>query len=404
VPQYDVLIVGGGMVGATLACALRGVEARIAIIESHPPKLEWPADSIDVRVSAVTAASQQIFAVLGAWARMESYGVSPFREMHVWDAGGSGVIHFDSADIGESRLGHIIENRVMQRALLECLIDEGNVDLMSPMRIVALETGPDYAHVRLDDGTSLTARLVIAADGGQSCTRDLAGIATAGQSYDQRAVVATVQTEHPHRETAWQRFLSSGPLAFLPLRDGRCSIVWSTSPRRADELLALGEESFGTALAEAFGHQLGAIVSSGPRAAFPLHRRHALQYVRPRVALVGDAAHIIHPLAGQGVNMGLLDAAALAELLISELRRGGDIGALRVLRRYERWRKGENQRMMSTMDAIKHLFESQWAPVAWLRNTGLAVTNAADPVKHLLMRNAMGLRGDLPRLARPVCP
>jgi len=402
--DYDIVVIGAGMVGAAFACAMRGSGLRLGIVESRPPLLDWPSDSVDLRVSAISAASQQTFTALGAWDRMISLGVSPFREMYVWDAAGAGTIHFDSADIAESRLGHIIENRVIQRALYECLTETAHVDLLCPMRIDALQCTQDEAAVVLDDQTRLTSRLVVAADGGQSRTRELAGIETTGEPYGQHAVVTYVRTRESHRSTAWQRFLPTGPLAFLPLRDGSCSIVWSTTPSHAEELLDMDEGNFCATLGTAFDQKLGQVYSCGPRAAFVLQRRHAVRYVQPRLALVGDAAHTIHPLAGQGVNLGLLDAAALAEVLLSEARHGGDVGAWRVLRRYERWRRGENQRMMSTMDILKHLFESQRQPVAWLRNAGLAATDVAWPIKRVLMRHAMGLSGDLPQLARPSCP
>lgn len=402
--RYDVVVIGAGMVGAAFACALRGSGLRLAVVESRAPSMDWPSDSVDLRVSAISAASQQTFAALGTWDRMAALGVSPFREMYVWDAAGAGAIHFDSADIAESRLGHIVENRVIQRALYERLSDTAHVELRCPARLAALQFTQDEAMVVLDDGSRLGGRLVVAADGGQSRARELAGIETTGAPYGQHAVVTHVRTRESHHSTAWQRFLATGPLAFLPLRDGRSSIVWSTTPSHAEELLGMDEAQFCATLGSAFDQKLGPVLSCGPRAAFVLQRRHAVRYVRPRLALVGDSAHVIHPLAGQGVNLGLLDAAALAEVLEAEVRRGGDVGAWQVLRRYERWRKGENQRMMSAMDVLKRLFESQREPIAWLRNAGLRATDAAWPVKRMLMRHAMGLSGDLPQLARPGCP
>jgi 2-octaprenylphenol hydroxylase len=354
-------------------------------------------------VSAISRASQRLFAAVGAWDGMTAWRVSPFRDMRVWDATGFGSIHFDSADIGEPLLGWIIENRVIQHALLERARQCPAVDLLCP---TALETAQPLEaggwRVGLKDGREFTTRLLVGADGAQSKVRQLAGIETGGWGYDQHAVVASVRTAQPHQETAWQRFLPSGPLAFLPLHDGRCSIVWSTTPERATGLLALNDEDFGAALAAAFEARLGAILEVGPRAAFPLRLQHAQAYVKPGVALIGDAAHVIHPLAGQGVNLGLLDAATLAEVLSDAMADDRDITSLKVLRRYERWRKGDNLLMLGIMDGFKRLFGTSLPPVRLLRNLGLNLTDAAGPLKNLIARRAMGLEGDLPRLARDV--
>lgn len=399
---YDIVITGAGMVGAALACALGASGLRIAVIEAQPP----PADihsggDYDLRVSAITRASQRIFESVGAWDGMRARRISPFRDMHVWDATGNGEIHFDSAEIGEDTLGYIIENRVIQLALLERMRALDNVELILPARLVEFSTHTDSVELRLDDGRCLTARLAVGADGAESHLRRLAGIATRGWRYEQKALVATVQTELPHRETAWQRFLPTGPLAFLPLADGRSSIVWSTTPERADTLLAMDEKRFLAELEQAFDARLGRMIASpGTRAAFPLRLQHATAYTAPRIALIGDAAHIIHPLAGQGVNLGLLDAATLAEVVLDAQRAGKDIGALATLRRYERWRKGGNLAMMAAMDGFKRLFGNDLAPLKLLRNLGLNITNAATPAKNIIVRHAMGLSGDLPSLAR----
>jgi 2-polyprenylphenol 6-hydroxylase len=340
---------------------------------------------------------------VGAWDGMTAWRVSPFRDMRVWDAAGFGSIHFDSADIGEPLLGWIIENRVIQHALLERARQFPTVDLLCP---TALETAHPLEEggwrVGLNDGREFTTRLLVGADGAQSKVRQLAGIETGGWGYDQHAVVANVRTEKPHQETAWQRFTPSGPLAFLPLSDGRCSIVWSNTPERAAGLLALDDNDFGDALMAAFEARLGAILEVGPRAAFPLRLQHAHAYVKPGVVLIGDAAHVIHPLAGQGVNLGLLDAATLAEVLSDAVAADRNIGSFKVLRRYERWRKGDNLLMLGIMDGFKRLFGNTLPPVRLLRNLGLNLTDAAGPLKNLIARRAMGLEGDLPRLARDV--
>jgi len=398
--RHDVAIVGAGMVGATLACCLAEGGLRVALVESAPPPADWPAGSVDARVSALTAASRRIFDRLGVWRAMAGLGVSPFSRMRVWDAGGIGAIRFDCADIGEPQLGHIVENRIIQRVLFERARGFAHVTLYCPAGVTTLAPHEGSTRIGLTDGGALDARLVVGADGAASRVRQLAGIRTRGWDYEQQALVATVATELPHEETAWQRFLPQGPLAFLPLRGGRSSIVWSTEPGRAQELLRLAGSDFMTQLAAAFGHRLGAITAVGGRGTFPLRLQHANTYIAPRLALVGDAAHTIHPLAGQGVNLGLLDAAALAETVLDAAAAGTDIGARGVLRRYERWRKGDNLQMMLAMDAFKRVFGSASPLLRMARNLGLDLADAAAPLKHAIIRRAMGLRGDLPRLAR----
>jgi 2-octaprenylphenol hydroxylase len=245
--------------------------------------------------------------------------------------------------------------------------------------------------IELEDGSTLRARLLVGADGKHSKVRDYAGIHTRVSDYGQQALVAVVATERAHEETAWQRFLPTGPLAFLPLADGRSSIVWSASNDRAERLLELDESAFCAELGKAFGHRLGRITSCGERILFPLQRQYAEHYVAPRIALVGDASHVIHPLAGQGVNLGLKDVRELAGTLLEAGRQQRDIGSLSVLRRYERARKGDNMAMMMAMDGFKHLFGSRITPVCWVRNFGLNLVDAAQPVKNRIMRAAMGL-------------
>lgn len=398
--HYDIIIVGAGMVGAALACMLGNSQFRVAVIEARQPQTRWPKDSVDIRVSAISAASQHIFMALDAWDQMASLGVSPYHEMHVWDAAGNGVIHFDCADIAEPRLGHIIENRVIQRALLDRMNGYENIELICPANITAIEDEEAQVRLRFENEDAITAALLVGADGGNSRVRQQAGITTRGWVYEQKAVVTTVTTQNPHQQTAWQRFMPTGPLAFLPLRDGRSSIVWSTTPLHADELLALDEAAFCHALGDAFEHQLGEVLQVGERAAFPLRLQHSTSYIAKRRALVGDAAHMIHPLAGQGVNLGFLDAAALCEVLLDAQSQHKDFCAHAVLRRYERWRKGDNLLTMSAMDGFKRLFGSSSPPLRLLRNAGLRLANIDGPVKNGLIRQAMGLKGDLPKLAR----
>jgi len=398
--RFDILVVGGGMVGAALACACLGKGWRIAVVETREPQRVWPEGEVDLRVSALNHASQRILERLGAWDRIAQLGASPYREMHVWDAIGGGSIHFNSAELGESDLGHIVENRVIQLALWERLEGAEDVTLLCPADLDDIELTIDAALLDLKDGRRIIARLLVGADGRDSRVRGRAGIASRGWLYDQQALVANVQVQEWHRETAWQRFLPTGPLAFLPLLDGRCSIVWSATELRATELMALGDGDFRSELEEAIDGKLGSIGEVGLRAAFGLRMQHAEQYVKPRLALIGDAAHAVHPLAGQGVNLGFLDAAALATALDVAKGRGRDIGGLWTLRRYERARRGDNILMLAAMDGFKRLFSNAVPPLGILRSAGLSTVDRLAPLKHLFMRHALGLGDDMPPLAR----
>lgn len=402
--EYDVVIVGAGIVGATLACALagavNGAAPRVALMEARPPARAWPAGSRDLRVSAITPGSMRVLEALGVWRDIVAQGVQPFHAMQVWDAAGAGAIRFDSADIDADHLGYIVENRVLQRALLERAERHANIEWRCPESVSAVEFGEAQATVRTAAGQTLRARLVVGADGPDSGIRTLAGIATHGWAYAQSALVANVRTERPHEDTAWQRFLPGGPLAFLPLTGGDSAVVWSLPTAEAERLCALDEAVFARALETALESRLGRIEQVGPRACFPLRLLWAERTVQARLALIGDAAHTVHPLAGQGVNLGIMDAAVLAEVLIDAHARRKNIGAWNMLRRYERWRKGDVLATAAALEGLHRLFGSTLAPVHWARNAGLTLTDALTPLKSLIMRHAAGMAGDLPRLAR----
>ncbi len=390
-PTAEVLIVGGGVVGLTLALALGRAGVPVALVEAKPVETDWPAGTVDLRVYAMTRASQRLFDSLGVWAAIRDAGISPFQEMYVWDAGGQGHIHFDAAELGQPWLGAIIESRVIVRALFEALQALPSVRLYIPQDVVDFHFCNDLQRVDLANGESLSARLLVGADGAGSRLRDAAAIHVQQQSYGQKALVTVVETALSHQATAWQRFLPSGPLAFLPLRDGRSSIVWSATSQLADQLQALPEVEFCQCLGEAFEHRLGDILACTERVLFPLTRQHARDYVKAGVALVGDAAHVIHPLAGLGVNQGLNDVQALAEVIIRATQTGRNPGSYATLRRYERARKTDNLLVMSAMDAFKQLFGTSAPPLRWARNTGMNLVDRLVPLKNMIARRAMGL-------------
>jgi 2-octaprenylphenol hydroxylase len=396
--QVDVIIIGGGIVGATAACALGSAGMRVALVEARQP-VAVDRQKPDPRIFAITRASERIFRALGVWQRIASQDVFAFTDMEVWDAAGEGVTHFDCAELGEPYLGHMIEPRIIETALLAQLQADEHISRFCPARFASVEMQDDKVTVTLEEGQCLTASLLIAADGVRSPVRAALGIKTRNHDYHQSSIVALVKTSEPHRDTAWQRFLPGGPLAFLPMQDGWSSIVWTLPTAAAGRVMGLERDVFHAELADAFANRLGRIVDSGEREVWPLRRMHAEHYVMERAALIGDAAHAIHPLAGQGVNLGLLDAAALTEVVVTARQEGRDAGALRVLRRYERWRRGDNLLMMSAMDAINRAFSNTQSPLGSLRNLGLSLANRSAVLRQMFMRHAMGLDGDLPAIA-----
>jgi 2-octaprenylphenol hydroxylase len=398
--RFEVIVVGGGMVGAAVACALGHGGMQVALLDKAEPARQWPREPIDIRVSALTRASRLMLEQLGVWPGMVRRGVSAYREMRVFDARAGGELHFDCADTEFNELGHIVENRVTVAALWDVLDTLDSVNCITPAKVSGIESGPDDVQLRLDDGRTFRTNLVIAADGNDSALRKMAGIGVTGWDYGQHGLVATVTTELSHRATAWQRFLDEGPLAFLPLANGQCSIVWTLHSDTAKAHLALPDAEFLKVLEQASDGLLGKMLSVGPRAAFPLRFQYADRYTADHLALVGDAAHVMHPLAGQGANAGLLDAAAIAEIILEARRGQRSLSGRRFLRRYERWRKGDNLIMMGSMDALNKAFGIQSREVAELRSTGMNWINQTGLLKNYFNRYAMGLRDDLPSLAK----
>lgn len=403
--RADVLIVGAGMVGSALALALHHSGLEILLLDGGPltVKPHDPDAPFEPRVSALSAASQRILERLGAWQGISQRRLSPYSDMRVWDGSGTGQIHFSAASVHARVLGHIVENRVIQDGLLERLHDS-DVGLLANARLEQMRRSGDEWLLTLADGRSLRAPLVVAADGAQSAVRRLTGCPTREWDYLHNAIVTSVRCSQPHQATAWQRFTDHGPLAFLPLlRDGQqdwCSIVWSITPEQAEKAMAMDDHAFCQALGAAFEGRLGTVLQADPRVCVPLRQRHAKRYVAEGLALIGDAAHTIHPLAGQGVNLGFLDAAVLAEELQHASDRGERLADERVLSRYERRRMPHNLALMAAMEGFERLFQADPLPLRWLRNSGLKLVEQIPDAKALFVRQALGLSGDLPELAR----
>jgi ubiquinone biosynthesis UbiH/UbiF/VisC/COQ6 family hydroxylase len=387
---HDVAVVGAGMVGAALALALAREGFDVALIESRAPSSWNSNDEIDLRVVALAPSSIELFGRLDVWKAITSARVCAYRRMCVWDAVAPGELNFDSEDCGEAALGYIVENRLIQHVLWQALQNDARVTLRCPARVNSTETDEQRRMLVLDDNTSLPARLVIAADGADSVLRDMVGIATSERDYAQRAIVANVITSQSNENTAWQRFLPSATLAFLPLSDGRSSIVWSVAAAEADRLLALDDASFCAELGAAFDFRLGSIRTTTPRAAFPLRLRTAERYIAPRFALIGDAAHVVHPLAGQGVNLGLRDVIELTEVLVAARTAKRDFAVEATLRKFERSRRSDNLLAAHAFDAIQRTFASDFMPIAMLRGLGLSAVDRIRPLKRIFADHAAG--------------
>ncbi len=398
--DYDIVIVGGGMVGSAVACALGGSQLKVAVVERALPEPFSADQPHDLRVSALSIASQKILQTVGAWEGVENRRLCPFKRMRVWETAGD--TEFNSDDIDQEELGFIVENRVTQLALLERLQQFDNVDLIAPATIKTIDYRTPLSRIVLENGEEITARVLVAADGGQSRVRQAVGIGVTSWDYEQHAMVIYVETGYPQQDITWQRFVPSGPQAFLPLSGHYGSIVWYNSPDEVRRLKALDDQALIEELTRTFPECLGKINKILGKASFPLKRQHAQHYVKPGVALVGDAAHMINPLAGQGVNIGLLDAAALAEVLIEADQKGEDIAGLQVLKRYEDMRRQENLKMMTVMDLFYRFFSNDVLPVKFFRNLGLGLAERVKPLKNKVMRSAMGLEGKLPKLARGI--
>ena len=408
--HYQVVIVGGGMVGSALAAALANTDISIALIEPNeaqqPPQTDlasddsfskdWSCADFDTRVSAITAQSEALLKKLGIWALISEQRKSPYQGMTVWDAEGTGEVNFNANELHVPCLGTIVENREIVWALQKVVEQANNITVIrDSVSHIDNQDVHSQTPVFLSSGETLKTDLLVGADGALSRVKQWGEFANCEWDYQHHALVATVELEQSHQLTAWQRFRPEGPLALLPLAAGNdktCSIVWSTNEEECQQLLALDDEAFCQQLGQAFENRLGQIMTVGPRAAFPLRQRHAKNYVISGIALVGDAAHTIHPLAGQGVNLGFKDVAALSEELLRANNAGILLGNLSVLKRYERRRQGDNLLMMAAMEGFKRLFAAEQPMIRLLRNQGMRLFNRASAVKQHVVMQAMGLK------------
>lgn len=390
--NYDIIIVGSGIVGATAALALaKNPALKIAVIEAKTLSIQFQKEKYDYRVSAISLGSKKIFQEIDVWEAIQHKRVSSYKQMHVWDAETNSDIHFNCAEVNEDSLGYIIEDSVMRSSLLEKMATHSNIHFLSPLQLISLQEKLDAIELLTDDQKILSTKLLVAADGANSWVRDQVKIELKTWDYHHTAIVTTVKTEFSHQQTAWQRFLPTGPLAFLPLLDEQhCSIVWSAKPDDAEKLLAMNDEDFSHELESAFQKKLGKIISIDKRFSFPLRMRHAKNYVKERIALIGDAAHTIHPLAGQGVNLGLQDAAALSNVILDSIKKHRDFPSFYNLRRYERARKSNNVAMLMMVEFLKNLFGSEKRYMQHIRSIGLNTTNKIGLLKNFFVAYALG--------------
>ncbi|UPG92387.1 UbiH/UbiF/VisC/COQ6 family ubiquinone biosynthesis hydroxylase [Luteibacter aegosomaticola] len=378
------------MVGAATALALARAGFSVALVDAREPAAWAAAHEVDLRVVGLAASSIQLLDELGVWHAIRDGRASPYERMVVWDAENGATLHFDAADEGRDVLGYIVENNLVQAVLWHALDDAG-VRRIVPAEVTGYSLREDRAQLELADGQVLSARLVVAADGADSPLRSMVGIGTHGRDYAQRGVVAHIATARPHERTAWQRFLPTGPLAFLPLADGRCSIVWSLPEPEAQRILALDDAAFRDALGVASDFRLGPIESVTRRAAFPLRLKLADRYELGRLVLLGDAAHAVHPLAGQGVNLGLRDVVELRETLVEARKAGRDFAATHVLRRYARRRRSADELDARSFDALARIYSWAASPLVTARGFGVRLVDRLTPLKRALSRHAAGL-------------
>jgi len=395
----DVLVIGGGLVGGPLACALADAGLTVALLDGEVPDATL-APTFDGRASAVALAPQKMLAAIGLWPDIEPWA-APIKHIRVSDGASPLFLHYDHREVGDGPFGWIVENRALRQAILKGLARHaGRVTFLAPVKMTKLVRNPGDVVATLADGRTVRARVAVAADGRGSPVREGAGIAVTRWSYDQTAIVCTVAHSLPHGDAAQEHFLPAGPFAILPLTGQRSSVVWTEKAHLAPAILAQEAASFQRELESRFGDYLGELTLEGPRFSYPLALQFAHSYTAHRLAIIGDAAHGMHPVAGQGMNMGLRDVAALAELLVEARRLGQDLGDAQLLARYGRWRRFDNLLMLGLTDGLVRLFSNDIAPVKLARDVGMAAVNRVPPLKRFFMRHAMGLVGELPKLLR----
>lgn len=400
--DYDILIIGGGMVGASLACALGGQPLRIGLIEAVPFGGNVSQPGYDDRAIALAWGTRRIFEGMGLWPAV-AQAVTAIEKIHISDRGHCGITRIDANEEKAEALGYVVTSRALGHILMQVLGALTNVDLICPAMLSDIAIRADHAEVTIEQGgekRALTTRLVVAADGGKSAVRERLGIAATTWDYRQTAVIANVTPQYPHRNVAYERFTATGPLALLPMSDNRCAVVWTVASDQAAAVMNLTDAAFLDGLQHAFGHRLGKLQKTGKRHAYPLTLTRVREHVRPRVAVIGNAAHTLHPIAGQGFNLGLRDVAALAQVIVEAHTSGQDVGGLDVLNGYARWRRHDQTRAIAFTDSLVRIFINPLAPFALGRNLGLIAVDLLPSLKRLLARQTMGLAGKLPRLAR----
>ncbi|MGD8483867.1 MAG: 2-octaprenyl-6-methoxyphenyl hydroxylase [Thioalkalispiraceae bacterium] len=409
--DYDLIIVGGGLVGASLACALGDSKLRIAVIEAAPFVTDTAQNlqpRFDARTVALAQGSQQIFSSMGLWQQIEQLGVAPIKKIHISDRGHAGITRLDSEQEKVEALGYVVEMRVLGKVLTERLASFSNIELLCPARLKSLAFSAASAEVGIEhQGHDKTLRtpLVVAADGGQSMARQLSGVNVFETDYGQHAVIANVAVDAPHHNVAYERFTDSGPMALLPLspdqeNDHVYALVWTVSSKQSEEVAGWDDRTFLQQLQQRFGNRAGHFVKASTRHVYPLKFMQAREHVRPHLAFIGNAAHTLHPVAGQGFNLGLRDVASLAQVLVEASSNNMPLGDLRVLKHYAQWRKRDHWQTSLVTDGLVRLFSSKLPPLMLARNVGLVMMDLCPPLKHVMARHAMGYVGKLSRLAR----
>lgn len=399
--DFDLIIIGGGMVGASLACALAKQDIRIAIVEAVPYKSD-KQPSYDDRAIALSFGTSRIFEGMGLWSTIKPC-TTPIKRIHVSDQGRFGFTRLDNKQEGVDALGYVISARDLGKSLLRRLDLLNNLTLISPATLTDLKLGDEHATAVIErDGNSesITTSLIVAADGGNSIVRQKLDIRTNDHDYQQTAIIANITPERPHQNVAYERFTKHGPLALLPMDDNRCALVWTRGPVDATKILKLDDDEFLAKLQPCFGNRLGRFLKTGKRSAYPLRLVRAQEQVRNRLALIGNAAHTLHPIAGQGFNLGLRDVATLAQTIAEAMVLDKDIGELEVLKQYAQWRSRDHQQVIGFTNTLVNTFTNRFTPLVVSRNLGLLATDIIPPLKHSLARHSMGMSGKLPRLAR----